>query len=403
VSELERSPEVTAVTDWIIEQGLLRVGFETLVEGFCERLVAIGLPLWRGYVSARTLHPTISRMGCSWRPGRGLSTDVYIHRLTPPDAYMVSPFKHMADEGLPDLRLRLDPSTPVPFPLVAAFRDQGATDYLAQRVHFGIDGEPDPDTGLIASWTTTSSSGFSNWDVAVLRHLMPRLGLALQSRLSHDISVNLLDAYVGPEAGRRILDGEIRRGMLETIGAVILFADLRGFTAIVDRSDGAAPVEALNAYFDGIVPSIVATGGQVLKFMGDGLLATFPLRDQPADEVCERALQAAAQALAEVDALRTPRSEAGQPVMELDLALHLGDVLYGNVGSAARLDFTVIGPAVNEAARIEALCEQHGHHLLMSETFAQAATRSTGRLVSIGRFALRGVRSAQSIFALDGL
>jgi adenylate cyclase len=232
---------------------------------------------------------------------------------------------------------------------------------------------------------------------------MPRLALALQARLGHDTSVNLLNTYVGPEAGRRILAGEIRRGSLEVISAVIMYADLRGFTALADTHGRDEMVEMLNTYFDCFVPVIESHGGQVLKYLGDGLLATFPLNAEGPAVACTSSLDAAAESLRCVAEANRERAAAGKPVMALDLVLHLGDLFYGNVGSADRLDFTVIGPAVNEAARIEALCSQNERNLLTSETFASAATGSADRLVSIGRFALRGVRTAQSIYTLDGM
>jgi adenylate cyclase len=412
-SELDRSdvvrastgchvPEVSAIADWLTERGLLRASFEQLVEGFCRRLRAIDVPLWRAFVSADTLHPRIRGMGCSWREDQGLRSDVYIHRLDPPEAYLRSPFKRMLDLGLHHLRVRLDGSEPIEFPLLDELRAQGVTDYLAQRTWFGLDGENDGRTGVLSSWATTRAEGFSERDIAIFAHLMPRLALALQARLGHDISVNLLDTYVGPEAGRRILDGEIRRGTLDVISAVILVADLRGFTAIADRSERDVLVEMLNDYLDCQVPAIVEHGGQVLKFLGDGLLATFPLAGRAPEAVCDAALDAASEVIRCVRDLGEERAGSGKPVMGLDIALHLGDVFYGNVGSADRLDFTVIGPAVNEASRIEVLCEQHDRNLLISETFARAATNSADRLISIGRYGLRGVRGAQSIYTLDG-
>jgi adenylate cyclase len=396
------APEVSAIADWLTERGLLRTSFEQLVEGFCHRLRAIDVPLWRAFVSADTLHPRIRGMGCSWRVDQGLRSDVYIHRLDPPEAYLKSPFKRMLDRGLGCLRVRLDGSEPIEFPLLDELREQGVTDYLAQRTWFGQDGESDRKTGVLSSWATTRPEGFSERDIAILDHLMPRLALALQARLGHDISVNLLDTYVGPEAGRRILDGEIRRGTLDVISAVILVADLRGFTAVVDRTERDVLIDTLNAYFDCQVPAIVANGGHVLKFLGDGLLATFPLNGRAPEAACEAALDAASEVLCCVRALSEERAASNKPVMELDIALHLGEVFYGNVGSTDRLDFTVVGPAVNEASRIEALCAQHDRNLLISETFANAATNSADRLISIGRYGLRGVRGAQSIYTLDG-
>jgi adenylate cyclase len=402
LDELERSPEVYAISDWLVHQGLWRADLPTLFGGYCERLVAADVPIWRGYLSALTLHPRVRGVGCSWRPEEGAKSELYIYRPQPSEDYLVSPFARMAKERLPQLRVTLAGNDAIEFPLLARFRDQGATDYLAHVADFGLDGAPDGETGIIASWTTARAGGFSNRDLAILGHLLPRLALAVQARLGHEIAVNLLDTYVGPEAGRRILAGKIRRGQLEVISAVILFADLRGFTAAADRQPREELVDALNCYFDSLVPSIEEFGGQVLKFMGDGLLATFPLNGRPAAEVCERALDAAAKTLERVRILRDEQTATNGSAMGLDLVLHLGDVFYGNVGSADRLDFTVIGPAVNEASRIEALCAQHERNLLVSEAFAKAATNSEGRLVSIGRFALRGVAAAQSIYTLDG-
>jgi adenylate cyclase len=402
-SELDRAPEVTAITDWIVRQGLLRVDFETLLEGFCERMIDLGVPIWRGYVSARTLHPTVRGTGCSWRADEGPRKELYIHEEVGSEEFLRSPFRHMLSEGQLRMRLRLAEMAAVDFPVVERLRREGGTDYLAHIVGFGVDGQQDKkSTGVLASWTTRHPRGFSSRDLALLDHMMPRLALALSARLGYEITVNLLDTYVGPEAGRRILDGEIRRGMLQVISAVIFYADLRGFTSIADNHGRHEMVAMLNDYFDCVVPVVGAHGGQVLKFLGDGLLATFPLENHCAAAACEHSLDAAAESLRRVGELNGKLAANGRPTMDLDIVLHLGELVYGNVGSADRLDFTVIGPAVNEAARIEALCAQHGLNLLVSEAFAGAATRSAHRLVSIGRFVLRGVRSAQSIYTLDG-
>ena len=393
--------EVSALCDWICEQGLLRVSLETLFEGFCERLAATGLPLMRGYISAQTLHPRISVLGCTWRPGEGIKTDVILYRPEPSEAYLRSPFKRLIDSNLDHLRVRLEGNAPLPFPVCEEFRAEGATDYLAHLIQYGRNGIPDGKTGVITSWTTSTPGGFSDDQIALLGYLVPKLGMAAQTRISQDITINLLDTYVGSVAGRQILNGEIRRGALEVISSVILLSDLRGFTAMSERIPRADLVEMLNQYFDCLVGPIVDHGGNVLKFLGDGLLATFPLNGHPSEELCEKALNAASEILDRTTEIDEQRRAAGKPVMDLDIALHLGNVYWGNVGSAERLDFTVVGPAVNEASRIEALCTQYERNLLMSETFAAAAKRSSHRLVSIGRFALRGVRSAQSIYTLD--
>lgn len=394
-------PKVSAVTDWLVEQGLLRAPFHTIVEGLCERLHDLGVPLWRGYATVQTLHPTIGALGASWRPVTGVQFESYVYRATPSEDYLRSPFRHLLEERLGSLRLRLGRGDAGGFPLLERFRNEGASDYVAHVVGFGVDGRPDDVTGVLTSWTTATPEGFSDGHLAIIEHLMPRFALALQARLGHDTAVNLLDTYVGPEAGRRVLAGEIRRGSLEVIPAVILLADLQGFTRHSDRLPRDALIEMLNAYFDCMVPVVTGHGGQVLKFMGDGLLVTFPLGTTTAAEVCANALDAGVEIQRCIEELNHERILQGRAVMNLDLVLHLGDVLYGNVGSADRLDFTVIGPAVNEASRIEALCGQYDRRLLVSETFARAASGSRERLVAIGRIALRGVRAPQEIFTLD--
>lgn len=403
MSQFQPTADMTQISGWLTEQGLLRTSLDILLEGFCERLIRRGLPLMRGYIGGRTLHPTISVLACEWRRDVGIKTDTHAHWEEHSDIFLKSPVKRILDLDLPELRLRLSPDNPSEFPACEALREEGATDYLALRASFGRDGRTDGRTGVISSWATAKAEGFSDDDVDLLRYLTPYLALAVQARFSQDISITLLDTYVGSEAGTRILNGEIRRGALDVISAVILMADLRGFTAMSERTPRDELVAMLNQYFDCMVTPIVDRGGNILKFMGDGLLATFALNGHPADHLCEQALDAAVDALNRVSNLRPVRLADGKPVMDVDIALNLGDVFWGNVGGAERLDFTMIGPAVNETSRIETLCGQYQRNLLMSETFAKAATRSANRLVSIGRFAFRGVQSSQSIYTIDGL
>ena len=402
MSQFLPSKDVTRISDWLTEQGLVRASLETLLEGLCERLTQMGFPLMRGYISGRTLHPTISVLACDWRPNVGVKADAHAHQDSASELYLKSPIKRILDLGLPDLRVRLTADQASEFPLCEKLREEGATDYIVLHTSFGRNGLADGKTGVMSSWTTAKPDGFSDDDIELLRYLAPHLGLAVQARLARDISITLLNTYVGSEAGARILSGEIRRGALDVISSVILMADLRGFTAMAERTPREELVAMLNQYFDCLVTPIVERGGNILKFMGDGLLATFPLNGHPAEHLCEQALDAAVDALNRVNDLRPERLAEGKPVMDVDVALHLGDVFWGNVGSAERLDFTMIGPAVNQTARIEALCGQYERNLLLSETFAEAAKRSTNRLVSIGRFALRGVQSSQAIYTLDG-
>ena len=205
--------DVQAISDWLVEQGLYTAGFETLFAGFCERLVAAGVPLWRGQVAMRTLHPTVDAIAYRWRPASGVESASLLYSDSESEAWLQSPFHHMLASGTRTLRHRLDGEpTALPFPILDEFRGGGATDYYARVIGYGFEPQKDARSGVISSWTTDQPGGFGEHHIATLDRLLLRLALSLKSTLTYQISVNLLDTYVGPDAGRRILDGEIRRG-----------------------------------------------------------------------------------------------------------------------------------------------------------------------------------------------
>ena len=210
----------------------------------------------------------------------------------------------------------------------------------------------------------------------------------------------LLAAYLGEDPARRVLAGTVRRGEVQGVEAVLLFTDLRGFTALADALPGRELIALLDDCLDCMVKPVVARGGEILKFKGDGLLAIFRIEDRPRAETCGLALAAASEALSLMERLAASRKAQSRLTPALDIALHVGLVNYGNVGADARLDFTVIGPAVNEASRIERLCETVGRHLVMSQAFAQAADANRHQLVSLGRHHLRGVREETELFGI---
>ena len=233
------------------------------------------------------------------------------------------------------------------------------------------------------------------------RRPCPRLSLAMKAHAGHVIASGLLGAYLGEDAGGRVHAGSIVRGSVDNLRAVIWYADIRGFTPLSDSAPGPVVVELLNDVFEILTASLRDRGGQVLKFIGDAMLAIFPFEEADRAETCRRALDAAIEAMANIEALRCARAAAGEPFAPVDLALHLGEALYGNVGAIDRLDFTVIGPAINEAARIEALCEPLGRAVLVSAEFVAGMKAADPRLISLGRHALRGVKEKKEIFALD--
>ncbi len=395
-------PRVQALSDWLVQQGLRGSTLDDLLAGFCEGVRALGIPLWRGHIAMRTLHPSFEALTYRWLREEGVQRDEIARTDEATLDWKASPFSYMLEHDLYALRRRLvGPNAEVDFGLLETFRDQGGTDYVARILPFGDTELFQRQTGVLTSWTTDRPEGFRDEEIAVLDRLQPRLALTIKSILSDQITRNVADTYIGPEAGKRILNGEIRRGSVQVIHAVIFFADLRGFTALTEEVPRDELVPMLDDYLECMARPIVQHGGQVLKFLGDGLLATFDLSDKTDDSICRDTLDAAWETLQRTDLLNAARATDGKPTMAVDVALHLGDVLYGNVGAYDRLDFTVIGPAVNEASRIENLCDKIGRRLLVSSTFADAATQCTGRLVSVGSHQLRGLDREQELFTLD--
>ena len=278
--------------------------------------------------------------------------------------------------------------------------DAGLWGFAASGVAAEVEARRSRGTGAGYSFATARPEGFRDDDLVLLKAVLPVASLAMMTHAGHTIASGLLEAYLGGDAGRRVHAGAVERGSVECIRAVFWYADIRGFTAIADATPGLIVIELLNEVFETLTASLRQRGGQVLKFLGDGMLATFPLVDATRDQICRRALDAATEAMHAVDRLNAARREAGKPIAAVDLALHLGEVLYGNVGAIDRLDFTVIGPAVNEVARIEALCEPLGRKVLVSAELA-AAVGNSCRLEPLGHHTLRGVRDASEIYGLN--
>jgi adenylate cyclase len=252
---------------------------------------------------------------------------------------------------------------------------------------------------LYSYWTTDRAEGFSDADVAALKRLTPFLGLAIKSASLGRIAGTLVETYLGRDAGRRVLSGRIARGVADRIEAVLWFSDLRNYTRISDTSEPEQIIPLLNDYADAVVSAIHEHSGDVLKLIGDGVLAIFPAGGR--DEACASALEAARLARGAVAALNDDRSAQGLPTTDMYLGLHFGEVFYGNIGSKERLDFTVVGPAVNEVSRIAAMCRSVDQPVLLSEAFIAHIAEDRRPFVSVGRYALRGVGRPQELFTLD--
>jgi adenylate cyclase len=416
MADAHESPDAD-LKEWLTRQALLAPPVAQVAEAFADRLVAMGLPIWRAHVGFSTLHPQVESVGLTWTREGKREREEFSHGAFASIANH-SPFydavpaaQEMAQTAgvdiqtapIPMTRYRLERGEGVAaYRMLADFRAAGGTDYLCFVILFGNDGRYDEfSSGAAASFTTDRPGGFSDAEIATLTGLMPHLGVALRAGAHVITTRTLLETYLGGDVGRRVLRGEIRRGSVESISAAVLVGDLRGFTALADRMPRERLVGMLDDYLDCLVSPVEAAGGQVLKFLGDGLLATFAFDDREPSAVCTSALAAARTALGRVDALNGRRRQDQQPVTTFDLALHAGDVLYGNVGSHRRLDFTVVGPAVNEAARLEALCAELEVPLIASRRFVDLLA-TPGHFTSLGPRRLRGVRDPVEVFAPAG-
>jgi adenylate cyclase len=295
------------------------------------------------------------------------------------------------------LHRRLNATIQDEFPVLSDLVAAGMTDYVAIINHFAAEhvlGEMD---GVYSSWATRAPGGFSDSQIVALQRIAPSLALAIKSVSLARMTGTLMETYLGRDAGQRVLSGRIVRGIAERIDAVVWFSDLRGFTRITDTAPEQV-IPLLNDYSDAIVSAIHEHGGDVLKLIGDGTLAIFTADNRA--NACGAALSAAIAARAGIVELNRQRVADGKPITDMYLGLHVGEVFYGNVGSRERLDFTVVGPAVNEASRIAAMCRSVDQPVLMSSAFADVDDMRR-RLVSVGRYALRGVARPQELFTLD--
>ena len=393
-----------SLSAWVTEAGLIGRTESELMAGFCRRVVDAGIPMARALVILDTLHPIYEGRAFLWRADRPEATEIVEYGRTnegeAAENWRRSVFFHLLQSGEKMLRRRLIAGDPVDFLSFKQARDEGMTDYLALIHRFaeeGVIGEMDC---VYSSWATDAMQGFDDTDIAALQRLAPFLNLAVKSAALGQMAGNLAETYLGRDAGRRVMGGRIVRGVAEKIGAVLWQSDLHGYTRISETVAPEQIIPLLNDYADVVVSAVHGHGGDVLKLIGDGTLAIFAGEDR--EQACLAALAAAVRLRQEVDKLNGTRSQAGWPTTQVYLALHVGDVFYGNVGSKDRLDFTVIGPAVNEVSRILAMSRSVEQDVLLSADFADTLSSQVRRhLVSVGRYALRGVAQPQELFTVE--
>lgn len=373
----------------LLEAAERRRALPDLFHSFCERLTAAGLPLWRVTLGLETLHPELSGTLLRWRDGVMEKNQRARAGVLTSDSYLRSPTR-IVDETDRPFRWCCHEDT-AGMPLLEEMAAEGVTDYVMLPLPF-----LDTTRTAVISFATAAPEGFTPERLATLTEAAWLFSPWAERVVLRGIAVNLLTAYLGGEAGRRVYDGQIERGDVRTIEAAIWCCDLRGFTALSDRLPRAKLIAILNRWFEVIGAAIHAEGGEILKFMGDGLLAVFRI-DGNAPLTCGRALAAAEAAVAGTGELDAALAAKGEPPLRFGLALHLGEVEFGNIGTPHRLDFTVIGPAVNMASRIEGLTKEVGESVLASAAFAAAVPRP---LRPLGAFPVRGLAAPVEVFGL---
>jgi len=388
---LRVEPERGFVIRWLMTEGRRITDAKSFLESFAHRLIEAGVDVARVTTGVPVLHPQLFSYSGLWQRDKGVAERLY--RADPSqDAVLTnSPIKTAYEGGRFRSRLTAPPAERE-FPILEELRRAGMTDYVVLPVPFS-DG-----TNKALSLATARAGGFSDDEIALFVAVTPAVAVNLEIQALKRMARTLLDTYVGRQSGGRVLGGQIRRGMSETIRAVIWLSDLRGFTSLSEDLPRDELLELLNQYFGPMCDAVEANGGEVLKFIGDATLAIFPVEPDAAS-ACGMAIAAARTAGAALEKENRRRATDGAPQIHYGLALHVGDVMYGNIGGDTRLDFTVIGPAVNLTSRIESMCKTLDRSPLLSAEFARLSDVETEFL---GKFALKGVGAQQPIYGLRG-
>src|ERR1700730_2765356 len=384
---------ISDVVNWLMDGARSAQQGDHVLKKLCDDLLACGIPLWRVAVFVRTLHPDVFGRSFVWRPGADVVVSQAPHTITTRDDYLRSPVLAVYETGKPVRHLLTGPPGADETPFLADLRAEGVTDYVAIPLVF-TDGSLH-----CVTWSTKHPGGFTDEHRDAVRRIIHPFARVAEIRALQRTASNLLDTYVGNNAGARVLAGQIRRGHADKIHAAIWLSDMRGFTTLSDRLPPEAIVDVLNRYFECQVPGVVEHGGVVLKFMGDGLLAIFPIASDDSDvkEVCARVLEAARAARTNVAALDASEGGTLGHQLRFGRGLHVGGGVYGNIGAVGRLDFTCIGPAVNLAARLEKIAAKLGRTVIASTRVAQ---QCPSEMESLGEFSVAGFASPQTAYGL---
>ena len=381
------------VAAWLAIEGRFILDLVALLNALAIRLDAAGARIERLGITLGTIHPQILAWGGFWTRSRGAAEFAGWHGVEHSDAYVGSPVQFVRDhKRLFRRRLQaLDESTD--HAVLHELRADGLTDYLALPLRFG--------SGAVNFLTvaTAAPHGFSDSDLDRLDALSNLIAPVVEILHARRLTLGLLDVFVGPRISARILEGQVKRGDGDRIEAAFWYSDLRGFTALSESLPASRLLQLLNEYFENCAAAAAARGGEILQFIGDAILIVFEIK-RPVDEaaVCDAALDAAIDAYSSIAVVNHRRRNAGLPLIEFGLGLHIGTVTHANVGAPNRLAFNVVGPAVNKTARLQSMTKEAGVPLLFSKEFAAHIRRP---IRSIGHFDLRGVSGPQEMFTVE--
>ncbi|KQV66305.1 adenylate/guanylate cyclase domain-containing protein [Rhizobium sp. Root1220] len=396
--------DIGTVAAWLTEQGLKGASEAELLTGFCNTCREFGLPLDRGMALMDTLHPVHEGRAFRWDSQEEVETE-FEYGPTGSEGnslenWQKSAFYYLWAGNENEVRRRIGLGDPTDFVMLEKMAADGHTDFIAMVHRFAKAGTIGEMDCFFSHFATRRPEGFSDHDLVILRKLVPVLALAIKCIALGRIARTIAEVYLGEDAARQVLEGKITRGKSERISAVLWFSDLVNYTKISDSASPEEILPMLNAYSDVVISAVHEAGGNVLKLIGDGVLAIFKA-EEPSD-ACRSALGAERGLREKLVALNDERALEERPTTDVYIGLHIGDVFYGNIGSQERLDFTVIGPAVNEVSRIASMCRSVDFNVLMSSDFVSTLPEAErGALACIGRYALRGVQRPQELYTLD--
>jgi adenylate cyclase len=402
---------VQAISDWLINEALHGTRIEDLGFGYVQRLRAAGVPIDRAHLGFSSLHPRFEARTLQWAPETGLiETRIPYGSDAASDEWRNSPFRALAEEETDRMAFRLDGDAPLPYPILEDLRAEGFTEYFARGQRFsdrhGVRARND---GMVTSIATRAPGGFPPDTMEAMGRLHPRFALAVKMANRQETAQNVLNAFLGEDPGGRVLDGRIHLGDADMIPSVIYFLDMRGSTPLAEALGPERFLGVLNRFFQAAAQPVLDHGGDVLRYIGDAALAVFPIegaggdhgrRAYSPDDACRRALSAVADGLSAIETLNTDLAREDLPAVGFTAGLHVGDVLFANIGVPDRVEFTVIGPAANAAARVQAKAKEAGERVLVTEAFTtHVSDCGDGRAWRrVGRFHLRGVTEALTLF-----